>query len=252
MAKIIAVANQKGGVGKSTTCVNLTAALKEKGRRVLLCDMDPQGNSTSGMGVDKNAAVTSYELLMEEATGGIVKTDYGDVIPSNKVLAGAEIELVSRQNREYKLKGILDPLRDKYDFIIIDCPPSLGLLTLNALCAADGVLIPVQCEYYALEGLSDLVYTIRVVKKALNKALDIEGILLTMFDSRTNLSVQVANEVKRHFPGKIYGAAIPRNVRLSEAPSFGMPVLAYDRNSRGAGGYISLAEEIIRKSSAGT
>jgi len=250
MAKIIAIVNQKGGVGKTTTCVNLTAALKEKGARVLLCDVDPQGNSTSGMGVDKNSGATTYELLCGEAetSEALRRTDYGDVLPSNKMLSGAEIELVGEEKREYKLKAILDGIAGNYDYILIDCPPSLGLLTLNALCAADSVLVPVQCEYYALEGLSDLIYTIRVVKKQLNPALDLAGILLTMFDSRTNLSVQVADEVKRHFPGKIYATVVPRNVRLSEAPSFGMPVLNYDRTSRGADSYLKLAAEIIGKS----
>ena len=248
MGRIISIVNQKGGVGKTTTCVNLTAALKEKGKRVLLCDVDPQGNSTSGMGVEKSSKLTTYELILEdltEAKNAVVHTPYGDVIPANKALSGAEIELVALPEREYRLKKVLETLSGKYDYVLIDCPPSLGLLTLNALCASNGVLIPVQCEYYALEGLSDLIYTIRVVKKGLNKELDIEGILLTMFDSRTNLSVQVADEVKRHFPGKIYAAVIPRNVRLSEAPSHGMPVLAYDPMSRGADSYIRLAEEII-------
>jgi chromosome partitioning protein len=247
MGRIIAIVNQKGGVGKTTTCVNLTSAFKEKGKRVLLCDVDPQGNSTSGMGVEKNGKQTTYELIIEtsDAKTAVVHTPFGDVIPANKALSGAEIELVSLEQREYRLKKVLEELRPKYDYILIDCPPSLGLLTINALCAADAVLIPVQCEYYALEGLSDLIYTIRVVKKGLNKDLEIDGILLTMFDSRTNLSVQVADEVKRHFPGKIYAAVIPRNVRLSEAPSHGMPVLAYDPSSRGADSYLNLAGEII-------
>jgi chromosome partitioning protein len=245
MARIIAIVNQKGGVGKTTTCVNLTAALHEKGKKVLLCDIDPQGNSTSGMGVDKNSDISTYELLMGEVTGGIKKTDYGDVIPTNKSLAGIEIDLVNLEHREYRLKSVLDLYRGNYDYIIIDCPPSLGLLTLNALCASDGVLVPVQCEYYALEGLSDLIYTIRVVKKGLNKELEIDGILLTMFDSRTNLSLQVAKEVKKHFPGKVFGAVIPRNVRLSEAPSYGTPIFGYDKGSKGADSYLKLAEELI-------
>ncbi|MDL2288313.1 AAA family ATPase [Oscillospiraceae bacterium OttesenSCG-928-F05] len=251
MAKILAIVNQKGGVGKTTTCVNLTAALKERGKRVLVCDFDPQGNTTSGLGLAKNLEKTVYDLLVNEESIGplIVSTDYGDVLPSNKTLSGAEIELVSALGREYRLKNAIQEIRDAYDFILIDCPPSLGLLTLNALCAADGVLVPVQCEYYALEGLSDLMYTIRAVKKVLNSALEIEGIVLTMYDSRTNLSLQVAEEVKKHFPGKIYGAVIPRNVRLSEAPSHGMPVLAYDRLSRGAESYLKLADEIIAKNS---
>lgn len=247
MTRVIPIVNQKGGVGKTTTCVNLTAALTSRGKKVLLCDLDPQGNSTSGMGVPKTGVPTTYDLILGDADirDTIYSTEYGDVLPSNKVLSGAEIELVSIQDREFRLKKVLDSIRNDYDYILIDCPPSLGLLTLNALCAADGVLIPVQCEYYALEGLSDLLYTIRVVKKGLNRQLEIEGILLTMFDSRTNLSIQVASEVKRHFPGKIYATVIPRNVRLSEAPSFGMPVLAYDPNSRGADSYLLLADEII-------
>jgi chromosome partitioning protein len=247
MGRVLAVVNQKGGVGKTTTCVNLTAALKEKRKKVLLCDMDPQGNSTSGMGVNKNGANTVYELILGTADvkSAIVRTPYGDVLPANKELSGAEIELVSITDREYRLKFVIDSIKNEYDFIIIDCPPSLGLLTINALCAADAVLIPVQCEYYALEGLSDLIYTIRIVKKGLNRDLEIDGILLTMFDSRTNLSIQVAEEVKRHFPGKIYAAVIPRNVRLSEAPSHGMPVLKYDPSSRGADSYIKLADEMI-------
>jgi len=247
MGRILAIANQKGGVGKTTTCVNLAAALNEKGKKVLLCDIDPQGNSTSGFGVDKKTQNTSYELILGAANtqDAIVHTPYGDVIPANKSLSGAEIELVSLEGREYRLKNAIQKLKDEYDYILIDCPPSLGLLTINALCASDAVLIPVQCEYYALEGLSDLIYTIRVVKKGLNRDLEIDGILLTMFDSRTNLSIQVADEVKRHFPGKIYSAVIPRNVRLSEAPSHGRPVLAYDPASRGADSYLKLAEEII-------
>lgn len=252
MARIIAVVNQKGGVGKSTTCVNLVAALHEKGKRVLLCDADPQGNSTSGMGVDKNEGQSIYDVITGACppTAALRATDWGSVIPANKTLSGAEIELVGEREREYKLRKALDALRADYDFIVIDCPPSLGLLTLNALCAADGVLVPVQCEYYALEGLSDLVYTIRVVKKQLNPSLELDGILLTMYDSRTNLSSQVAEEVKRHFPGKIFAAVVPRNVRLSEAPSFGCPVLEYDRASRGADSYLRLADEIIEKHSS--
>ncbi|MGI6039464.1 MAG: ParA family protein [Clostridiales bacterium] len=249
MGRIIAIVNQKGGVGKTTTCVNLTASVHDKGKKVLLCDMDPQGNATSGMGLDKNRENTTYDLILGEvdAESIIVRTDYGDVLPANKVLSGAEIELVGIEKREFRLKNAIEGLRDKFDYIFIDCPPSLGLLTLNALCAADSVLIPVQCEYYALEGLSDLIYTIRVVKKGLNRALEIDGILLTMYDSRTNLSLQVAEEVKRHFPGKIYSVVIPRNVRLSEAPSHGLPILAYDRASRGAEGYLRLAEEFIEQ-----
>jgi len=249
MGKIIAVVNQKGGVGKTTTAVNLTCALNESGKRALLVDFDPQGNATSGMGVDKNVAPTVYEALLGtvEAARAVLSTRYGPVLPANKSLSGAEIELVSVEEREYLLKRALAPLRDAYDFILIDCPPSLGLLPLNALCAADTVLVPVQCEYYALEGLSDLMYTVRAVRGKLNPALDLEGVLLTMYDGRTNLSGQVAAEVKRFFPGKLYATVIPRNVRLSEAPSHGMPVQHYDRGSRGAEAYGKLAREIVRK-----
>ena len=234
MAKIIAIVNQKGGVGKTTTTVNLTAALAALGKRVLLCDFDPQANATSGMGVDKNTASPNvYDVLINGADPrrGVVTTHYGDVLPSNKALAGAALEVLS----------------PGYDFIFVDCPPSLELLTVNALCAADSLLVPVQCEYYALEGLSDLLSTVRLVKRSLNPRLVLEGVLLTMFDSRTNLSLQVAEEVKRHFPGQVYATVIPRNVRLSEAPSHGKPVTAYDPYSRGAEAYRLLAEEIAAK-----
>jgi len=249
MAHILAIVNQKGGVGKSTTCVNLTAALHEKKARVLAVDFDPQGNTTSGLGVDKNTSPGSYDLLIGGAapTHAVKKTPYGDVVPTGRRLAGAELELVSSDAREYRLKSALDTLRGDYDFILIDCPPSLGLLTLNALCAADGLIVPVQCEYYALEGLSDLVYTVRAVRSGFNENLDISGVLLTMFDARTNLSLQVAGEVKRYFPGKVFKSVIPRNVRLSEAPSHGKPVLAYDRYSRGADAYLALAEELMER-----
>ena len=231
MAKIIAVVNQKGGVGKTTTTVNITAALHDLGKRVLLCDFDPQANATSGMGVDKNTASPNvYDLLVSEAepVKAVVSTKYGDVLPSNKALAGAGIEMIGINDREKLLKHTLDTLSDRYDFIFIDCPPSLELLTVNALCAAHSLLVPVQCEYYALEGLSDLLATVRLVKRKLNPELSMEGVLLTMFDSRTNLSLQVAEEVKRHFPGQVYATVIPRNVRLSEAPSHGKPISAYD------------------------
>ncbi len=251
MSKIIAVVNQKGGVGKTTTCVNLTASLHSKGCKVLVCDLDPQGNTTSGLGVDKSVSPNVYDLLINDADVDetIVSTKFGDVLPSNKTLSGAEIELVATPGREYLMKDKLSALRDRYDYIIIDCPPSLGLLTLNALCSADTLLVPVQCEYYALEGLSDLMYTVRLVKKSLNPSLELEGVLLTMFDSRTNLSLQVAGEVKRFFPGKIFSAVVPRNVRLSEAPSHGLPVIAYDRMSRGSDSYLELAGEIIARQS---
>lgn len=250
MAKRIAVVNQKGGVGKTTTSVSLTAALHKAGKRVLLCDFDPQANSTSGMGVDKSAAPhTIYQVILGEAEckKAVQPTRWGDVLPAHKTLAGAGIEMIGLENREFLLKNALETLGEDYDYILIDCPPSLELLTLNALCAADTVLVPVQCEYYALEGLSDLMGTIRIVKKSLNPPLQIEGVLLTMFDGRTNLSIQVAEEVKRHFPGKVYATFIPRNVRLSEAPSHGMPIAAYDPSSRGAEAYAALAAEILRK-----
>ena len=250
MAKIIAVVNQKGGVGKTTTTVNLTAALHDLGRRVLLCDFDPQANATSGMGVDKNAASPNvYDLLISDAAPekAVVSTKYGDVLPSNKALAGAGIEMIGIDSREMLLKNTLDALSDRYDFILIDCPPSLELLTVNALCAAHSLLVPVQCEYFALEGLSDLLATVRLVKRKLNPDLVMEGVLLTMFDSRTNLSLQVAEEVKRHFPGQVYATVIPRNVRLSEAPSHGKPITAYDAYSRGAEAYRLLAEEMIAR-----
>ena len=248
MAKIIAVVNQKGGVGKTTTTVNITAAIHALGKRVLLCDFDPQANATSGMGVDKNAASPNiYDLLVSggDSAKAVVSTKYGDVLPSNKALAGAGVEIIGVDDREMLLKKTLDALEERYDFIFIDCPPSLELLTVNALCAAHSLLVPVQCEYYALEGLSDLLATVRLVKRKLNPRLTMEGVLLTMFDSRTNLSLQVAEEVKRHFPGQVYATVIPRNVRLSEAPSHGKPISDYDPYSRGAEAYKLLAEEMM-------
>lgn len=248
MAKTIAIVNQKGGVGKTTSCVNLVAALAAKGKRVLLCDFDPQANATSGLGVDKTAASPGvYDVLVSGApcAKAIVHTPYGDVLPSNKALAGATIEMIGMDRREYRLKDALSAVAGEYDYILIDCPPSLELLTLNALCAADTLLVPVQCEYYALEGLSDLLSTVRIVKRSLNPSIDLEGVILTMFDGRTNLSIQVAEEVKRHFPGKVYATVIPRNVRLSEAPSHGKPVLAYDPWSRGTEAYTALAAELL-------
>ena len=250
MGKIIAVANQKGGVGKTTSCINICCALTQAGKSVLLCDMDPQGNCTSGMGVDKNRAEPNiYNVLIDgvPAKSAIVQTKYGHVLPSNKVLSGAGVELVNMQSREYVLKKALEAVRKEFDYIFIDCPPSLEMLTLNALCACDTVFIPVQCEYFALEGLSDLMTTIRMVKKKLNPDIDIEGVLLTMYDSRTNFSAQVAAEVKKYFKKKVYNVVIPRNVRLSEAPSHGKPAVVYDRSSRGARAYTELAGEIIRK-----
>ena len=247
MARIIAIVNQKGGVGKTTTTVNLTASLAALGKRVLLCDFDPQANATSGMGVDKNTASPNvYDVLINGADPkrAVVTTKYGDVLPSNKALAGAGVEMIAIPDRENLLKAALNSLADQYDYILIDCPPSLELLTVNALCAAQSLLVPVQCEYYALEGLSDLLATVRLVKRGLNPGLNLEGVLLTMFDSRTNLSLQVAEEVKRHFPGQVYATVIPRNVRLSEAPSHGKPALAYDPYSRGSQAYSALAEEL--------
>ena len=251
MAKIVAIVNQKGGVGKTTTCVNLTAALHQAGKRVLLCDFDPQANATSGMGVDKTTSGGVYDVLINghSTESAIVSTRYGDVLPSNKALAGAGIEMIELENRQFLLKNALEQVRDRYDFIFIDCPPSLELLTLNALCAADSLLVPVQGEYYALEGLSDLMNTVRIVRRSMNPSLDMEGVLLTMFDGRTNLALQVAQEVKRFFPGKVYSAVVPRNVRLSEAPSHGKPITAYDRTCRGAEAYTALAAEFLRKNS---
>ena len=252
MAKTVAIVNQKGGVGKTTTCVSLAAALAEMGQRILLCDFDPQANATSGMGVDKTLSKGIYEVVIGTVpvVDAIVHTRFGDVLPSNKALAGAGIELIAMERREFLLRDALAEISDRYDFIFIDCPPSLELLTLNALCAADTVLVPVQGEYYALEGLSDLMNTVRIVRRALNPRLELEGVLLTMFDGRTNLALQVAEEVKHYFPGKVYATVIPRNVRLSEAPSHGKPITAYDRSSRGAESYKALAAEFLGKQNA--
>ena len=248
LSKTVAIVNQKGGVGKTTTCVNLVSALKEAGKNVLLCDFDPQANSTSGMGVDKSVNQGVYDVLINGAQirSSIVRTKYGDVLPSSKSLAGAGIEMIGREEREFLLKNALSGILSSYDYIFIDCPPSLELLTLNALCAADSLLVPVQSEYFALEGLSDLLNTVRIVKRALNPSIFLEGVLLTMYDGRTNLAMQVAQEVKRYFPGKVYMTVIPRNVRLSEAPSHGKPINLYDRSSRGAVAYASFAEEFLK------
>ena len=249
MAKTVAIVNQKGGVGKTTTCVNLAAALTEAGKKVLMVDFDPQSNSTSGMGVDKTVSKGVYNVIIEDVptTDALVHTKYGDVLPSNKALAGAGIELIGMERREFLLKEAIGQVKDNYDFVFIDCPPSLELLTLNALCAADTILVPVQGEYFAREGLSDLMNTVRIVRRSLNPRLELEGVLLTMFDGRTNLALQVAEEVKHYFPGKVYSTVIPRNVRLSEAPSHGKPITAYDRSSRGAEAYKALAKEFLSK-----
>ena len=250
MAKVVAVVNQKGGVGKTTTAVNLTAALKALGRRVLLCDFDPQANATSGLGIDKRKLRFSiYDAVVNGVAAKEVlqSTPYGDVLPATADLAGAAVELISMDQPTEQLKNALAPIADDYDLIMIDCPPSLEMLTLNALAAADSILVPVQCEYYALEGLTDLMNTLRLVKKRINPKLEIFGVALTMFDGRTNFSNQVAQEVRKHFPGKVFAAVIPRNVRLAEAPSHGLPVIAYDKHSRGAEAYRNMAAEMNRK-----
>ena len=250
MGKIISVVNQKGGVGKTTTAVNLTACLADLGLKVLLCDFDPQANATSGLGVDKRKVKKSiYDVVVNgtDIREASVSTKFGDVLPSSAALAGAAVELMTMTPPTHQLVNALAQVKADYDVIFIDCPPSLEMLTLNALVAAEGILVPVQCEYYALEGLSDLMSTLRMVKKRLNPSLDIFGVILTMFDGRTNFSTQVAQEVRRHFPGKVFATVVPRNVRLAEAPSHGLPVIRYDRSSRGAAAYQSLAQEIQRK-----
>lgn len=250
MGKIISIANQKGGVGKTTTAVNLSTVLAKKGKKVLLIDADPQGNATSGLGIDKEQQFSVYDVLIEdiEVENTLQKTKIKnlDLCPSNINLAGAEVQLVSMDNREHRLQEKLDNIRESYDFIIIDCPPSLGLVTLNSFTASDSVLIPVQCEYYALEGLGQLINTIELVRKSTNKSLHIEGALLTMYDSRTNLSNQVVKEVKKYFNNKVYKNIIPRNVRLSEAPSYGMPITIYDPRSKGAKAYEKFTKEFLK------
>ena len=250
MGRIIAVVNQKGGVGKTTSAVNLTAALQDLGNKVLLCDFDPQANATSGLGVEKRKIKKSvYDVVINDTPveEAIVTTKFGDVLPSSADLAGAAVELITMPEPNYRLRNALNTVKNKYDVILIDCPPSLEILTLNGLAAADSILVPVQCEYYALEGLSDLMSTLRMVKRRIHPTLEIFGVILTMFDGRTNFSTQVAQEVRRHLPGKVFATVIPRNIRLAEAPSHGLPVTVYDRSSRGAQSYRDLAQEIHNK-----
>lgn len=250
MGRIIAIANQKGGVGKTTTSINLSACLAEKGKKVLVIDTDPQGNTTSGYGIDKNNLDnTIYELVLGECSirDCIIKNviDNVSVLPSNVNLAAAEIELIGIDKKEYILKNEVDYIKDEYDFIIIDCPPSLNMLTINSMTTADSVLVPIQCEYYALEGLSQLIHTVNLVKERLNPELEMEGVVFTMYDSRTNLSMQVVENVKENLHQKVYSTLIPRNIRLAEAPSYGIPINKYDAKSAGAEAYLKLAEEII-------
>ena len=253
MGKIVALINQKGGVGKTTTAVNLAAALQEKGKKVLLCDFDPQGNATSGFGIDpREIETTVYDLIISDepdVKGAVIHTEWIDLLGSNTDLAGAEIDLLGLERREFRLHDVLAKVKDDYDYLFIDCPPSLWILTLECLCAADSFLVPLQTEYYALEGLSQLMATVRTVQKGLNRNIRMEGILLTMYDGRTNLAVQVVEEVKKHFGERVYANAVPRNVRLSEAPSHGQPITAYDRLCRGATAYYAIADEFLSKNS---
>ena len=248
MSRVICFANQKGGVGKTSTCVNLCAAIREKKRNVLLIDADPQGNATTGMGVDKHSSPSLYDVMIRDVPirEAIVSTPYGDVIPSNLNLSGASIELVDAEGRESVLKDKLAPIREDYDYIFLDCPPSLGLLTLNSLVAADGIIVPVQCEFYAMEGLADLITSMKLTKRRFNPELVIEGILLTMYDRRLSFSNQVVQEIRKYFGKAVYSTVIPRNVRIAEAPSHGKPVGAYSRMSRGANAYDCLAIEFFR------
>ncbi|MDO4990176.1 MAG: ParA family protein [Eubacteriales bacterium] len=249
MAKILAVANQKGGVGKTTTTVNLTAALSLMGKRVLLVDCDPQGNASSGMGVPKSTRPNTYDMLINAAPAAdcVVHTDYGDVIPASKELAAASVELIHAEKREFVLKSAVNQLYSEYDYILMDCPPSLELLTVNALTAADNVLIPMQCEYYALEGIADLLTSIKMCARHLNRRLGIEGIVLTMYDARANLTTQVANELRKYMGEKVYTTVIPRSVRLSEAPSHGVPGVVYDRVNKASKAYMALAAEFLAR-----
>ena len=254
MRKVVSIANQKGGVGKTTTAVNLSTLLAKKGKKVLLIDTDPQGNATSGLGIDKNVELSTYDLLISDVTAEEIIQDTAiknlDISPSNINLAGAEVQLVSMMSREQRMKEKIDVIKNNYDYIIIDCPPSLGLITLNAFTASDSVLIPVQCEYFALEGLGQLLNTVELVRKHLNKNLYIEGALLTMYDIRTNLANQVVREVKKFFQNKVYKTVIPRNVRVSEAPSYGMPISVYDPKSKGARSYEKFTREFLKYNEA--
>ncbi len=252
MPRVLAITNQKGGVGKTTTSINLAASLASAGRRVLLADLDPQGNATTGSGIDKRGLKTTvYQVLLGEASLSAVRlrspTGGFDVIPANRELAGAEVEMVGLPERETRLKTALEEIKDQYEFVLIDCPPALNLLTVNGLCAADAVMIPMQCEYYALEGLSDLVQTIKKVRLNLNPGLEIDGLLRTMYDPRNMLAQQVSDQLQQHFGDKVYRTVIPRNIRLAEAPSHGLPVINFDRQSKGALAYLALAGEMIGK-----